>query len=271
MDAPAAALAAVLAEMAEPEDLPPAGVHASAHVADDAQLGANVAIGPNAVVGAGVCLGDGVVLCPNVTVGADVSVGAGTILYAGTVIIRRSRIGQACRIGPNAVIGGSGFGYRFADGRHNAIEHIGVVEIGDNVDIGACSCIDRAKFAATRIGDGTKIDNLVQVAHNVQIGRNCIIAAGAGIAGTTVLKDYVVLAGHVGIRDNVTVGQGVTVGGFTAIVQDVPDGMTILGVPSGEIGKTLKIWKSSERLPEMRRTIRTLEKRLDSLESAADD
>ena len=265
-----AGLAAALAELAEPEEQPPAGVHPSATVADDARLGEGVAIGPNAVVGARTSLARGTVLCANAAVGADVEIGEETILHPGAVVMGRCRIGRRCRIGPNAVIGSTGFGYFVADGRHNPITHAGTVEIGDDVDIGACACVDRAKFGATRIGDGTKIDNLVQVAHNVQIGRHCAIAALTGIAGSTVIKDNVILGGHVGVRDNITLGAGMKAGAFTAIAQDVPDGMVVAGLPANEAGATLRGWKLIERLPAMRQEMRQLKKRLDALEQSED-
>ena len=264
------ALAAVLAEVAEPEDLPPAGIHPSAVVADDARLGEGVAIGPNAAVGARTSLGRGTVLCANAAVGAEVEIGEKTVLYPGTVVLGRCRIGRRCRIGPNAVIGSTGFGYFFADGRHNPITHVGTVEIGDDVDIAACSCVDRAKFGATRIGDGTKIDNLVQVAHNVQIGRNCAIAGLVGLAGSAVIKDNVTLGGHAGVRDNITVGAGTKAGAYAAIFQDVPEGMVVVGVPANEAGATLRAWKLVERLPAMRQEIWRLKKRLDALEQSED-
>jgi UDP-3-O-[3-hydroxymyristoyl] glucosamine N-acyltransferase len=265
-----AALAAVLEALAEPEDLPAAGIHPSAVVASDARLEANVAIGAGAVVGRGAQLAEGVVLCSNAVVGADVAIGANTILYGGTVVLGGCRVGRRCRIGPNAVIGSSGFGYYFAQGRHRAIRHIGTVEIGDDVDIGACSCVDRAKFGATCIGDGTKIDNLVQVAHNVQVGRDCLLAALVGIAGSTVLKDQVVLGGHVGVRDNVTVGAGVRTGACSAIAQDVPDGAVVSGIPAIAAGKWLRGVQLFARLGELHQRIKQLEKKLQTLESAKD-
>lgn len=267
----AAAVAVVLAELAEPEDLPGAGVHPSAEVGEDAKLGKGVAIGPNVVVGARATLADGAVLCANVAVGADVEIGAKTILYAGAAVLSRCRIGRNCRIGPNAVIGSTGFGYYFADGRHNPICHIGTVEIGDDVDIGACSCVDRAKFDATRIGEGTKIDNLVQIAHNVQIGRHCIIAGCTGIAGSAILKDHVVLAGHVGVRDNITLGTGAKAGAFAAISRDVPDGLAVVGIPANDARLQLRMFKALEKLPETHKIVRNLSRRLDDLEASTDN
>jgi UDP-3-O-[3-hydroxymyristoyl] glucosamine N-acyltransferase len=264
------AVAQVLALIGEHEGLPPPGVHPSAIVADDAEVGSGVAIGPGVVVGSGVRIGRGAVLCPHVVVGADAVVGDETILLAGTVVERRCRIGRGCRIGPNAVIGSSGFGYYFSAGSHQRVPHTGTVEIGDDVDIGACSCVDRAKFGATRVGDGTKIDNLVQVAHNVQIGRHCVLAGLVGIAGSTVLKDGVVLGGHVGIRDNITLGAGLRCAAFSAIAQDMPDGAVVAGFPAFDARRWLRSVRLFESLAEMHERIRQVEAKVKALESAAD-
>jgi UDP-3-O-[3-hydroxymyristoyl] glucosamine N-acyltransferase len=265
-----AALATVLAMVGESEKLPPAGIHPTAIVAGDAQVGPGVAIGPGAVVGAGAKLGPSVALCANVTVGPEVTIGAESILLVGTVVEGRCRIGRRCRIGPNAVIGSSGFGYYFANGRRNRVPHTGTVEIGDDVDIGACSCVDRAKFGATRIGDGTKIDNLVQVAHNVQIGRRCALAALVGIAGSAVLKDDVVLGGHVGVRDNITVGSNVQSAACSAIAQDTPEGAAVSGIPAIDARQWLRSVRLFARLSEMHERIKQLEKKVKALESPKD-
>ncbi len=264
------AVVAVLEMSARPDDLPAPGVHPTAVVAEDAEIADSAAVGPGAVVGNRAKIAAGAVLCANVTVGADAEIGENTILQAGTVIISGCRIGRRCRIGPNAVIGSVGFGYYFAEGRHNPIPHIGTVEIGDEVDIGACSCVDRGKFGATRIGDGTKIDNLVQVAHNVRIGRGCVLAGQVGIAGSCVLKDYVALGGKVGISDNITLGTGVRAAAQTGIIRDVPDGTEVIGYPALPARKQLRVWKITSELPELRKKVQELEKRLAELESADD-
>ena len=242
----------------------------AALVAKDAALGRGVAVGPGVVIGPGAQIAPAAVLCANVSVGAGAVIGESTILYPGTVVERRCRVGRRCRIGPNAVIGSSGFGYFFAAGRHNPVNHIGIVEIGDDVDIGACACVDRAKFGATRVGDGTKIDNLVQVAHNVQIGKNCLLAALVGIAGSTRLKEYVVLGGHVGVRDNITVGSGVQIGACSGIAQDAPDGAVLAGIPAIDAAAWLRGVKLFARSAELYERIKTLEQKVKALESAKD-
>ncbi len=265
------AVIAVLAMAGEEEDLPAAGVHSSAVVASDAEIAPGAAVGPGAVVGSGATIGAGAMLCANVVVEAGAAVGAETVLLPGTVVVRGCRVGRGCRIGPAAVIGSSGFGYQFDGQEHRRYPHIGTVEIGDGVDIGACSCIDRGKFGATRIGDGSKIDNLVQVAHNVQLGRGCVLAALVGIAGSARLKDFVVLGGNVGIRDNITLGTGVRVGACSCVAQDVPDGATMMGYPAIDAGTWLRSVRQFAKLSEMNTRIRDLEKKVKALESTADD
>ena len=265
-----AALSKVLELYSPADDLPAAGIHPSAAVSDDADIAPTAAIGANVVIHNRVKIESSAIICDNVTIGSDVIIGAETIIYPGTVIFRRCKIGRDCRIGPNAVIGSVGFGYYFSDGKHNRIPHAGWVEIGDEVDIGANSCVDRAKFGPTRIGDGTKIDNLVQVAHNVQIGWGCILASLVGVAGSAKLKDGVILGGHVGIRDNIVVGSAVQTAACSCIAQDVPDGAIIAGIPAYEANKWLRTVRILPDLDKLRAKIRRLEKRIEEIESSAD-
>jgi len=265
------AVAAVLAMIGDDEDLPAVGVHPTAGVAGDARIDPTAAVGPGVVVGSGATVGAGAVLCINVVVEAGASVGEGTILLPGTILCRQCVVGAKCRIGPTAVIGSSGFGYEFDGAGHQRLNHVGHVEIGNEVDVGACSCIDRGKFGVTRIGDGTKIDNLVQVAHNVQVGRGCVLAALVGVAGSARLKDFVVLGGNVGVRDNITIGSGARVGACSCIAQDVPDGGAIAGYPAIDASTWLRSIRQFSKLSEMNARIRELEKKVRSLESATDD
>ncbi|MFI4859398.1 MAG: UDP-3-O-(3-hydroxymyristoyl)glucosamine N-acyltransferase, partial [Phycisphaerales bacterium JB063] len=187
------AMAIVLEAFAPPTPLPPPGVHASALVAADATLGQNVRIGPNCVVKPGVTLGDNTVLHAGVTVFNDVSIGRDCEIWSGVVIRERSTLGDRCIIHPNAVIGACGFGYRpdltGPTPRLVKIPQIGTVQIGHDVEIGAGTTIDRAKFDATVVGDGCKLDNQVQIGHNVILGRMVIIAGCTGIAGSSTIGD----------------------------------------------------------------------------------
>lgn len=260
----------VLEMVGESEDLPPAGIDPSATVHPSAAVAPDAAVGPRAIVGARARLASGAVLCANVTVGSDAVIGEGTILLEHTSVQPRCRIGRRCRIGPSAVIGSSGWGYHFESGRHRRVPHVGWVEIGDEVDIGACTCVDRGKFGPTRIGDGTKIDNLVQVAHNVQIGRGCLLAGQVGIAGSTVVKDFVVFGGHGGAVDNITVGKGVQAGACAVICRDAADGERLMGMPAIDARQFLRQHQMLTRLSDLRDRVRDLEKRLNALGPAED-
>ena len=262
-----AAFAKTLALLAPAEDRPPVGLHASAVVHETARLGRDTALGAHAVVAAGATLGDRVTLCSHVCIGENSTIGDDTVLFPGVVVRHGCRIGRRCRIHPNAVIGSDGFGYYHRDGVHHKVPHIGTVEIGDDVEIGACACVDRAKMGATRIGDGAKIDNLVQIAHNVQVGKGALLAGLVGVAGSSKLGDYVVLGGHVGIRDNIRIGDGVQVAGFSAVGQDVQAGKVLSGIPAFGLRDHLRAHMVFTRLPEMRRQVKALQARLDALEN----
>jgi UDP-3-O-[3-hydroxymyristoyl] glucosamine N-acyltransferase len=265
-----AAVCTLLAELTPPEDLPPAGVHASAVVSADATVADDAAIGPHAVVGARAEIGSGCVLCANVTVEADVVLGADTVLFPGVVIHRGCRLGERVRVGSNSVIGFQGFGYRPVGDSLQRVPHAGGVRIEDDVEIGACTCVDRAKFGETRIGAGTKIDNLVQVAHNVDIGKNCILAGQSGVAGSARLGDRVMLLGSAGVRDNVTLGDGAIGMAFAAIGGDIPAGQAVLGIPARPVRETRRVFKATAMLPELVRRVKALETRLKVVESSDD-
>jgi UDP-3-O-[3-hydroxymyristoyl] glucosamine N-acyltransferase len=260
----------MLTALAGPEDLPAAGVHPSATVAPGAKVGQDVAVGPGAVVGGGAEIGDRSVLCANVYVGRDVAVGADTTLFEGVVVRAAARIGSRVRIGCNSVVGFDGFGYQTIDGVHHRVPHTGGVVIEDDVEIGACSCVDRAKFGATRIGAGAKIDNLVQVAHNCQIGAGSILVAQVGVAGSVRMGRYCVLGGCTGVRDNITLGDGVVVAAHAAVSRSVPDGQPMAGTPALPMREMYRIWQAWRRLPDLLKRVKKLESRLEALESSED-
>jgi len=266
-----AAVATLLEHVCPPEALPPTGVDASAVVADDAEIAPDAAIGPGVVVGARACVAGGAVLCANVTVGEDVRIGESSVLFEGVVVKPRCEIGRRVRIGPNSVIGHDGFGYYTVDGVHHRIPHAGNVIIDDDVDLGACCCVDRGKFGATRIGAGAKIDNLTQIAHNVQVGRGCLFAGQVGVAGSATLGDYVVLGGGAGVRDGVTVGDGVRCAAHSAIAWDVPPGETVVGTPAENARKMLRVLKARMQLPDLLKRVKKLEARLEQRESSEDN
>ena len=226
------------------------GIHPSAIVDESALLSEGVTIGANSYIGPNVKIGKNVTIYPNVTILYEAEVESHTIIKAGTVVAERCIIGHYCILHANVSIGSDGFGYRPSpDGRGIIkIVHIGNVVVGNQVEIGSGSCIDRGKFSSTTIGDGTKIDNLVQIAHNCIIGRACMIAALCGISGSVTLGDGVIMAGQAAIKDHITIGNGVTIGGRSGVMNDIADGKTILGYPAIEAKETLRQWAALRRL-----------------------
>jgi len=247
------ALANVL-RLFEPE--PPKcrpGIHSTAVVDATAVIGEGAAIGAGCYIGPGVVIGANTKLYPNVTVLDCSSIGSETIIWSGTVIRERCRIGNRCIIHPNVTIGADGFGYRPSpDGQGIVkIPQIGTVTIGDDVEIGAGSCVDRGKFSATTIGDGTKIDNLVQIAHNCKLGRFCVMAGQSGLAGSVTLGDGVMMGGGARVKDHVTIGDGSKLGGNAGAISDVAPGKTLLGFPGDDHRQTLRLWAAQKQLPDL--------------------
>ncbi|GMV96406.1 MAG: UDP-3-O-(3-hydroxymyristoyl)glucosamine N-acyltransferase [Phycisphaerae bacterium] len=267
---PALAILTVLERFAPPVPRPPVGIHPSAQVADSAQLGRNVAVGPNVVIGDQARIGEGSILHAGVFIGAQTTLGRNCELWPNVVVREGCALGDRVVIHPNSTIGADGFGYQFADGRHRKIPQIGTVRIEDDVEIGANSCIDRAKCGTTVIGRGTKIDNLVQVAHNVRIGPDCMIVAQTGIAGSARLGRLVVLGGQVGIRDHAVLNDGVQVAACSCVSKDVPAGATVIGVPAVEQEEWVRERAKVRRLPRMAEQLADLIKRVEQLEAAAD-
>ncbi len=225
-------------------------IHPTAVIDSSVKIGKNCKIGAGTYVGKNVVLGDGVVLYPNVTILDDTKIGEHTIIWSGTVIRERTEIGNHCIFHANVSIGADGFGYRpSADGSSLVkIIHIGNVIIGNYVEIGANSCVDRGKFSSTIIGDGCKIDNLVQIAHNCVLGRSCIMAGSSGLAGSVTLGDGVTIGGSASIKDHITLHSGVTVGAGSGVIADVEAGKTVLGYPATDAREMLKQWVALRKL-----------------------
>lgn len=264
-------IARILAALAPPVPRPPVGVHPSAVVDATASIGEGAAVGPLCVVSAGARVGAGTVLYAQVFVGADSTVGNACELWPGVVIRERCRLGDRVVLHPNVVVGSDGFGYRFSGSRHEKIPQTGTAEIEDDVEIGAGTCIDRAKFGATRIGRGTKIDNLVQIAHNVKIGANCVLVAQVGIAGSASLGDTVVLGGKVGVRDHVELAAGASAAACCCISKDVPAGTMVNGIPAVPNSQYLREQAQVRKLPEWSRILKDLVKRVERLEASTHD
>jgi UDP-3-O-[3-hydroxymyristoyl] glucosamine N-acyltransferase len=219
-------------------------IHPKAVVHATVTMGSGCKIGAGCYVGKNVTLGNNVILYANTTVLDFTTIGNNTTIWSGAVVRERCVIGSYCIIHPNASIGADGFGFRPApDGKGLLkIPHIGNVIIGNGVEIGANSCVDRGKFSATVIGDGCKIDNLVQIGHNSKMGRCCIMAGSSGLAGSVTLGDGVVVGGSASISDHVILGNGVQVGGGSGVLSNWEDGKKILGYPAVEAREALKQW-----------------------------
>ena len=262
------------------------GIHPSAVVDYAANIRDGASVGPLCVVGPGARIGPGAVLLSQVTVAAGAEVGAGSILHPGVRIGENCVIGQGCILQPNACVGADGFGFVTAEegsveralrtGEVTAfnfdiqrIDSLGNVIVGDNVEIGAGSCIDRGTLGPTRIGDGTKIDNLVQIGHNVKVGENVLIAGSTGVAGSVTIGDRVVLGGMVGIADHKKVGDDAIVAGKAGIGRNVEPRGVYAGFPARPIKEQRSLEMDQMRVGRALRRLRALTERVDRLEAAA--
>lgn len=252
-----------------PESRPAASVHPTAVVAADVVLGEGVSIGPYAVVGAGARLGARTVIHPHVVIGAGVEMGPDCLVHAHVSIREGCRLGARVVLQDGAVVGGDGFGFApRGDGTYEKIPQLAIVVIEDDVEVGANATIDRPAVGETRIGAGTKIDNLVQVAHGVQVGRNVLLAAQVGIAGSTVLEDNVMLGGQVGVNGHITLGKGAMASAQTGITNSVAAGVLVSGYPAIPNREWLKASVLVRKLPELKQRVAELEARLAALETA---
>lgn len=211
----------------------PSGISPKADVAPTAKLGHNVAVGAFSVIGDEAVLGDDVVIYPNVTIEANAVIGDGTIVYPHVSIYYACKVGRRCILHSGVVIGADGYGFATDDrGVHHKIPQVGIVRIEDDVEIGAGTTIDRAALGETVIGEGTKIDNLVQIGHNVRVGKRCLLVSQVGIAGSTTLGDFVQVGGQSGFAGHLKIGHRVRVYSKSAVFEDVPDGVWVRGIPA---------------------------------------
>jgi UDP-3-O-[3-hydroxymyristoyl] glucosamine N-acyltransferase len=219
-------------------------IHPTAVIHSTVTIGNGCKIGAGCYVGKNVKLADGVTLYPNTTILDYTTIGNHSTIWSGTVIRERCVIGSYCIIHPNVTIGADGFGFRPSpDGKGLLkIPHIGNVIIGNGVEIGSSTCIDRGKFSATVVGDGCKIDNLVQIGHNSKMGRCCIMAGSSGLAGSVTLGDGVIIGGGACISDHVTLGNGVQVGGCSGVINNAEDGRKLMGYPAVDAREQMKQW-----------------------------
>lgn len=247
---------------------PPAGVHRLADVAPSAEVSPDASIGPFVAIDDGARIGARTIVYPHVTIGAGARIGEDCVIHARVSIRERVEVGNRVVLQDGVVLGSDGFGFaRKPDGTHHKIPQVGGVVIEDDVEIGANSAVDRPAVGETRIGAGSKIDNLVQVAHGVTIGRNVLLAGQVGIAGSTTVEDDVTLAGQVGVAGHITIGKGTIATAQTGIPNSVDPGSFISGYPAIPNRDWLKSSAIFRRLPGLRKTIVELERRLADLES----
>lgn len=237
-----------------------AGVSPTASLGPGVELGSGVYVGHNSVVGAGARLGDNVQVGSNCVIGEGCEVGADSELKSQVTLYPGTSLGERCIIHSGARLGVDGFGYVFTGEGHRKIQQVGRCVIEDDVEIGANSCVDRGSVGETRIGAGTKIDNLVHIAHNVRVGRNCIIVAQVGVAGSTEIGDGVALAGQVGIIGHLTIGDGAQVAAQAGVSHDIPAGETWFGYPARPITQVMRANAAFLKLPELIRRVRELER-----------
>jgi UDP-3-O-[3-hydroxymyristoyl] glucosamine N-acyltransferase len=261
------AIATILRLFAPPRSKPSVGIDPTARIDPSASLGDGAAIGPNVVIGPRTRIGRNVVVHAGAFIGEDVSIGDDCEIFHHVVIRERLTIGSRVVVHAASVLGTDGFGYRWDGKQHQKVPQIGTIVIEDDVEIGSCVCIDRAKFSATRIGRGTKIDNLVQIAHNVQVGPHCIIVGFAGLAGSCQLGTGVILGGQTAVRDHVKMGDGSIAAACSAVADDVEPKTIVSGTPAIPHRQSLREHAALRRLPDLVAQVRKLQEELDAIKS----
>lgn len=247
---------------------PHAGVHRASHIDPSAQLGRDVSVGEGASIGRDCVIGQGTRIHRGVHIMDGCRIGNDCEIFPGVVLYQDSILEDRVTLHAGVVLGAYGFGYRTEKGRHERTAQMGHVHIESDVEIGANTTIDRGTYGATRIGEGTKIDNQVMVGHNCKIGKHNLICAHVGIAGSCTTGDYVVLAGQVGLKDHIRLGDKVIVAAQSGIASDVESNSIIMGAPAQPIKREMQCISARNRLPEMRDTLRALEAKIAELEQA---
>ena len=254
-------------EILYPQHAETPGIDPRAVIESGVELGENVYVGPHAVIRKGSRIGAGSWIMPNVVIGRDCRVGAGCRLFSSVVLYDGVTLGARVTIHSGSVIGADGFGYKFRGGRHVKVPQIGGVEIGDDVEIGANTCIDRGALHPTRIGSGTKIDNLVQIGHGAIIGNHCILCGQAAVAGSSGMGDYAVLGGNAGVGDHVFMAKGSKAGAKSGVARDTRPGEEVFGLYADERTAAFKQLAAVRCLPDFLERLRTLEREIKALKA----
>ncbi|HSL17767.1 MAG TPA: UDP-3-O-(3-hydroxymyristoyl)glucosamine N-acyltransferase [Methylomirabilota bacterium] len=257
-------------ELLHPRPRPEPGVHPSAVVADDAEFGAGVSIGPHAVVGGRAVVGPRTIIAAGCVIGEGVRIGEDCHLHPRVVVEDGCRIGHRCILQAGVVIGADGYGFATVGGVHHKVPQVGIVVLEDDVEIQANTTVDRATMGETRIGRGTKIDNLVQVAHNVRVGEHCLLVAQVGISGSTRIGDHCVFAGKAGVAGHLEIGDRTMVGATAAVMKSVPTDSVLAGFPARPQREWLKTQAAVGRIDSLRRRVAELERRLEALEGSGE-
>ena len=263
------AFATIIAHFRPPRRQERIGISPLAAISPTAKLGRNVDVHPAATIGGDVTIGDGSTIHSGVHVMAGSQIGQDVTIFPGAVLYEDTIVGPRCVIHAGVVLGAYGFGYFQVEGRHRLSAQLGNVVLGADVEIGAGTTIDRGTYGPTVIGEGTKIDDLVMVAHNCRIGRHNMLCSQVGIAGSTTTGDYVIMAGQVGVRDHVHIGDGAVLGAMAGIINDVPDGCRMIGIPATPEREQKIKQAVLSKLPEMRRQLKNLQRTVDKLTEEA--
>jgi UDP-3-O-[3-hydroxymyristoyl] glucosamine N-acyltransferase len=243
-----------------------AALSPQAFIHPNAQIGPNTNVAPGATIGSGVVIGANCDISPGVCIGPGCRIGDQVQLHPNVVIYHDVQIGDRVTIQAGSAIGADGFGYTTRDGKHTRLPHFGTVRICDDVDIGACTTIDRAVIGETVIGEGTKIDNNVVIAHNCELGKHNLLVSQVGFAGSVTTGDYVVCAGQVGIADHVHIGTGAVLGAKAGVHKDLAGGRTYLGAPAAPVAEATRAVMAMQKLPQMRHTLRELERQMAAMQ-----
>ncbi len=242
---------------------PPAkGVHATATVSPSAQLGQDITIGAGVVIGNDVSIGDGTCILENSVIMDGSTIGEQVIIFPNVVLYDNTQVGNRCILHAGCTLGAYGFGYDSSSAKHLLSEQLGFVLLEDEVEIGANTCIDRGTFGSTRIGQGTKIDNLVQIGHNCQIGKHNLLCSQIGIAGSTSTGDYVIMGGQVGVADHVNIGSQTVIGAKSGVIGDLKGAKTYFGTPANDAKKAMREAAAIRKLPDVIKRLRKLEQQL---------
>lgn len=263
VDHPDAAFAQLCRDLCPPPISYEPGIHSTAVVSEQAELGKDIHLGPHVVIEAGASVGDRCVLLAGVVVSRGARLGAGSLLHAGVVLRENVIVGERAILHNHVVIGSDGFGYTVeSDGSRTKVEQVGIVRLGNDVEIGAQTCVDRARFGETRIGNRVKIDNLVQVAHNVVLEDDVVLVSQVGISGSSVVKKNAILAGQVGVAGHLTIGEKSVVGAQGGVTKDVPPGSYVWGTPATDFKKYSRTLSNVNRLDKLQARVAELEQRL---------